>query len=140
MWYKQYVVVFLQTFLYILKKLKSGRKEYCVQDVKNYVQHSGTKCHINKCMAKDKMVFDLYWQLQQPEGDILKENTASRTCFKNITHHTVCLHKLLFHTRKLFKQTQPHVHTYLHKTITPVHTIYTHVLNYNVAVFLGFFH
>jgi hypothetical protein len=62
-WHKQYVVVFLQTSLYILKKLRSGRKEYCVQDVTNYAHHSGIKCHINKCMTKDKMVFDLYWKL-----------------------------------------------------------------------------
>ena len=47
----------------MLKKLRSGRKEYCVQDVKKYAYHSGTKCHTNKCMSKDKMVFDLYWQL-----------------------------------------------------------------------------
>jgi hypothetical protein len=154
------------------KKLRSGRKEYCVQDVKNYAHHSGTKCHINKCMAKDKMVLDLYWQLSitrrrclervqllehalQILCTILCVTTSVFSTFVNYLnkHNHMCINihtrpphlYTHIHTRPPHLYTHiytrpPHVHTYPHKTTTSVHTIYTSVLNYNVAVFLRFFY
>jgi hypothetical protein len=127
-WHKQYVIVFLQTFLYMLKKLRSGRKEYCVQDVKNYAHHSGTICHIYKRMSKDKMFFDLYWQLPTTRRRHLERVQLLEHALQ-ILCTILCVYTSVFSTFVNYLNKHNHMCTHIYTRPPHLYTQFTQVFS-----------